>query len=248
MVRKLIVLSQSKSNQAIDQEEPTNSGMVIREPRAIKIIRISKIFKINTVQNNIIVIVLAALLSLQANGQPKKTVTNYLGIEGPISLQKNTFQLVWSSHPDPSLYKQEYLTAGDAFPKYKSMITVDFVVTGSTVDQAVATKIRELEQLKSTYDVNFEVIGNPATGEKIVDCLIGQTATNDQNSLIERDVFRFKPVKAKSGQTGIFLYAVSTRKYGAEIKPFLTKLKMEKQILVREVAKLPIPELNISLK
>lgn len=247
MVRKLIVFSQSVACQVINVSASEDSKKEVFE--TTKINTRSKVFKVNTMKNNIIILALAALLSFQTSAQPKKTVTNYLGIEGPILFQKNTFQLVWSSHPDPSLYKQEYLAAGDAFPKYKSMITVDFVVTGSTVDQAVATKIRELEQLKkSNYDVNFEIISNPKSGEKIVDCLIGQTAVNDQKSLIERDVFRFKSVKAKSGQSGILLYAVSARQYGAEIKPYLIKLKSDKQIMVRDVAKLPIPELNISDK
>ena len=249
MVRKLIVLLDDKCNLTISQNGKGGHKMPVPELQERELRGVSKTFKINTMKNNIIISMLAALLSLHINAQPKKEVKDYLGIEGPILLQKNTFHLVWSSHPDPSLFKQEYLASGDAFPKYKSMITVDFVVTGSTVDQAVATKIRELEQLKkSNYNVNFEVISNPTTGEKIVDCLIGQTAANDLNSLIERDIFRFKAVNAKSGQAGIFLYAVSTRKYGPEIKPFLIKLKTDKQILVREVAKLPIPELNISAK
>ncbi len=200
-------------------------------------------------QNKFYFILTAAFLfaSVQSHGQAMKNPVNYLGIPGPVSVQKVPHQLVWSSHPDPSLYKQEYLAAGDAFPNYKSMVTIDFVLTESTVDQAVAAKLRDLEQLKkSNHDVNFEVISNAATGEKIIDFLIGQNAADEQKSLIERDVYRFKAVKTKTGQRGIILFAVSTRKYGKDIKPFLLKLKNEKPVLVSEVAKFAIPVVNIT--
>jgi hypothetical protein len=195
----------------------------------------------------IIPLIAASLLlaSVHSFGQNNKAVVNYLGVPGPIPLQKKSYQLIWSSHPDASLYKQEYLVAGDAFPNYKSMITIDFVVAGSTVDDAVRTKLRELEQLKKTLDVNFEVIANPATGEKIIDCLLGQTAADAQKSIYEHDVYRFKAVTAKSGQKGIVLFALSNRAYGNDIKPFLTRLKTERKALVGDVAKAPIPEITV---
>ena len=55
------------------------------------------------------------------------------------------------------------------------------MLTESTVDQAVATKLRELDNLKRTNPiVNYEVIKNPTTGEKIIDCLIGNNAANER--------------------------------------------------------------------
>lgn len=189
---------------------------------------------------------LMALLlgSVQSYGQNKPAI-NYLGISGPLTLQKKSYQLIWSSHPDPSLYKQEYITAGDGFPNYKSMITIDFVVGAVTVDDAVRTKLRELDQMKKTLDVNYEVISNPATGEKIVDCLLGQTAADEQKSIYEHDVYRFRAVTAKSGQKGIVLFALSNRAYGKDINAFLVKLKAERKTWISEVAKVIIPEITI---
>jgi len=90
--------------------------------------------------------------------------------------------------------------AADAFPNYKSMLTIDFVVTTSTADQAAAAKIREWDSLKrSGYDVDFKIL----------------------------------------------LFAISNRKYGKEVNPFLLKLKSDRQNLVSEVLKFPIPEPNI---
>ena len=185
------------------------------------------------------------LASVQGFGQNNKPAVDYLGIPGPIVFQKKSYQLTWASHPDASLYKQEYLVAGDGFPNYKSMITIDFVVAPAGLDDAVRTKLKELEQLKKTLDVNYEVISNAATSEKIIDCLLGQTATDDAKSIYEHDVYRFKAVTAKSGQKGILLYALSNRAYGKDIQPFLTRLKAERKTLVTAVAKAVIPEITI---
>lgn len=188
-----------------------------------------------------------SVLSGQSYGQTTKAVINFLSIPNPINVQKKAYQLSWSSHPDASLYKQEYLAVGDAFPRYKSMVTVDFVVTESTVDQAVSAKIRELENLKRTNPiVQYEVMSDAATGEKLIDCLIGTNAANERTNLVERDVYRFKSIKAKSGHHGILLFAVSERKYENDITPFLTRLKADKSILVNEVAKLSMPEINVT--
>lgn len=187
------------------------------------------------------------LLSCQSYGQTTKQPVNYLSIPGPINVQKKAYQLSWSAHPDASLYKQEYLAVGDRFPNYKSMVMIDFVLATTTVDQAVSTKVRELETLKATNpSVNFNILSNNTTGEKMIDCLIGQTAPDDRNSLVERTVFRFKSVKTTSGQQGVLLFAVSTRAYGPEVDPFLVKLKTDKPLLVNEVAKLSLPAIQVT--
>ena len=199
-------------------------------------------------QNSLFITGLLSLLSLTYSGfgQQKKDATNFLSIQGPIYVQKKAYQLSWSSHPDASLYKHEYLAVGDQFPNYKSMVMIDFVLTGSTVDQAVATKISQLEKLKATLPiVQFNLIANKATGEKIIDCLMEQTAADDRNSVVERTVYRYKSILTKSGQRGVLLFAVSTREYGKGITPFLVKLKTDKPILINEVAKLSLPEINI---
>lgn len=197
---------------------------------------------------NPLFICLFTLLMLSDSGyaQTPKPAVNYLGIQTSISVQKKVYRLAWSAHPDASLYKQEYLVAGDDFPKYKSMVGVDFVLTESSVEQAVNTKLSELNSLKRTNPiVNYNVVRNPTTGEIIIDCLIGNNAAMERDNLVERNVYRFKSVKTNSGQRGILLFMVSDRKYGSEITPFLTKLKGDKPLLINEVAKLSMPEIQL---
>ncbi len=199
-------------------------------------------------KHSLVLTALAGVLSIlyPVYGQAKKETINFLSISGPIYIQKKAHQLSWSSHPDASLYKHEYVALGDQLPNYKSMVMIDFVLTESTVSQVVITKISQLEKLKETLPiVNFNVIENKATGEKIIDCLIGKTAADDRNSVVERTVYRYKSVRIKSGQRGIVLFAVSTRKYGKAINSFLLKLKTDKPVLVHEVAKVALPEISI---
>ena len=57
------------------------------------------------------------------------------------------------------------------------MVMIDFVLAATTVDQAVSTKICELETLKATNPiVNANVLSNEAKGQKMIDYLIAQTA------------------------------------------------------------------------
>lgn len=198
-------------------------------------------------QTHLAIVSLAGLLFIpcQGYGQPKKQAVNFLSISGPISVRNEIHHLAWSSHPDESLYKQEYLAAGDQFPKYRSLVTVDFVVTGSTVDEAVKSKIGQLNGLKGAHSsVNYEVVGHKTTDEKIIDCLIVQTAADDRNSLMERNVFRYKRVRTKSGQEGLLLFAVSTRHYGIGIKSSLIRLKTDKLLLINDVANRLLPAID----
>jgi hypothetical protein len=76
--------------------------------------------------------------------------------------------------------------------------------------------------------------------------LIGNYATaNEADNVAERNIFRFKAVKAKSGQRGVLLFAVSTRRYGTDITPYLTQLKTDKPRLLNEVVKLELPTIRI---
>ena len=186
------------------------------------------------------------LLSCQSYGQAPKVAVDYLSIPGHFSVQNQVYQLAWSSHPDASLYKHEYLTAGDQFPNYKSLLTVDFVITPSPIGQAVSAKIRQLDEMKKMNPiVNYELMENKATGEVMIDCLLGQTAPDDRNSVVERNVYRYKSITATSGQRGILLVAVSVRAYGQAISPFLVKLKADRKKLVSEVARLSMPTIQL---
>ena len=94
-------------------------------------------------------LVVAALgSSTVLNGQPKKTVIDYLGLPGPVVFDNKTYQLAWTSHPTNNYYKQEYIAAGDKLDRFNTMIMVELLTGDIKVKDAAAAKMEELKKLK----------------------------------------------------------------------------------------------------
>ena len=71
----------------------------------------------------------ALVLSLGAAPVCAEAPVERLGVPGPLLLDGQAFHLVWSSHPFPHFYKQEYLPDGQTLAGYDQL---DFRVSGHT--------------------------------------------------------------------------------------------------------------------
>lgn len=194
-----------------------------------------------------LLVVSALALSTVLSGQTKKTVTDYLGLPGPIIFDSKTYKLAWASHPASNYYKQEYIVAGDNLDRFNTMVMVELVTGDIKIKDAAAAKLAELKKMKASNPmVNYESFENPATGEYMIDFLLSQnTADGKAISIVERNVYRYLPFKGKNGEQGIVLFAVSTRSYGDKINSFLTSLKAKKSELVNKVAAYKLAGLRI---
>ena len=194
-----------------------------------------------------LLVVSALALSTSLSGQTKKTVTDYLGLPGPVVFDSKTYKLSWTSHPTSNYYKQEYIVAGDNLDKFNTMIMVELVTGDIKIKDAAAAKMAELKKMKTSNPmVNYESFENPETGEYMIDFLLSQnTADGKAISIVERNVYRYLPFKGKDGEQGIVLFAVSTRSYGDKINSFLTSLKTKKSDLVNKVAAYKMAGLKI---
>ncbi len=67
------------------------------------------------------------------NAQSNKAVTDYLKLGGIITFEKQSYDLVWTSHPANNFYKQEYIQKNDAIPKFKTMILVDLITGNNNI-------------------------------------------------------------------------------------------------------------------
>ena len=76
------------------------------------------------------VALVAAVLLLAMGSARGQAVVERLSVPGPVQFGNETFVLAWSSNPAPSLYKQEYLPAGEVLERYRSMFMVDVVLDG----------------------------------------------------------------------------------------------------------------------
>jgi hypothetical protein len=161
-----------------------------------------------------------------------------LGIPGPLNFDGESYALAWSSQPSPNYTKQEYRPAGQATGSYASMLLVEVVEGGMTVEAALGAQLRLLNARKGSDPlVNFSAIRNQKTGEAILDFIIGGR-TPQGAAIAEWNAYRYAPRK----QGGVMLFAISRRAYGdAEIRAFLGRLKSERPGQVNRLAQQTLP-------
>ena len=191
----------------------------------------------------VIITVLIVSMAFISYGQNKPT--EYLNVPGPIILNKESFNLAWSSHPSSNYYKQEYVRSSDKIEKFKKMVLVEVLTGEAKAADLAKAKISELKRLKETNPlVNYDVFQK--SGEIIVDFLLSENSPDGKNvNIIERNVYRYKDITDKNGMKGVLLFGASERAYGNEVDAFLSSLKKDKSTLTNAVAASIIPEIAI---
>lgn len=167
---------------------------------------------------------------------------DWLGIPGPLVFDGTSYALAWSARPSATYIKQEYLPAGQATGSYASMLLVEVVEGGSTVEAVLGAQIRMLGARKGRDPlVNFSAIRNGASGEAILDFIIGGR-TAQGAPIAEWNAYRYTPRKGADGRDGVMLFAISRRAYGdAGIKAFLGRLKSERPGQISRLAQHTLP-------
>jgi hypothetical protein len=190
--------------------------------------------------NKLIVTTFLLFLSFVVNSQ---NVENYLETEKTIKFDNQNYDLVWSSHPNETYYKQEYLTKEQTLEKFKSMVTIDFLKGEFKVKDLVNQKIQELEKAKKSNPiVNFTVLEKD--GETIIDFLMSVSSTDGKKLLIvERNIYRYTNIETNNTK-GLLFFAVSKRAYENEIGEFFENLKKDKNSLIMKVGNFEIPKVN----
>jgi hypothetical protein len=184
------------------------------------------------------------LLSAFTPGTNLPPVKDYFGVPGPLAFNKAAYQLAWSSHPNATYYKQEYLSAGETSQRYSKMLMLEVATGDFTLQQLVKAKTTELDQRKQTDAVtNYAVIQNPNTGEYLLDFVISQG--DGANAIVEWNVYRYVKLKDKSGNKGVQLFAYSRRAYGAGTADFLKRLKTDRTADINAMAAYKVSEVKL---
>lgn len=180
----------------------------------------------------------AAIVSI-ALVVPAVAQEELLGIPGPIVFEETEFALAWTSHPNETYYKQEYVPAGEAVESYSQMFMVDVLTEGQTPEVAAAGMIAGLQERKATDQaVNYDLIENKATGELILDFLLSDASSG--TVIVEWNAYRYVPFG-----DGLVLFAISRRGYGDESTTFLSGLKDWRQASIEALATMELPEIAI---
>ena len=122
------------------------------------------------------------------------------------------------------------------------MILLEAVLSDIKVQDAVSTKVSELEaRKKSDVVVNYQMITNPDKTEYILD-FIESDGPPDALRIVEWNAYRYKRFTDKAGHKGLVLLGASRRAYGSEIKTFFGALKESRGKWIKSFTEMKMPE------
>jgi hypothetical protein len=179
-----------------------------------------------------------ALLAAAAMPASAQDATDRLGVPGPISFDGRSYELAWSSNPQPNYFKQEYVPAGEALATYGSMVLVEVVTSGGGVKEALSGQVQMLNERRASDPlVNFDIIQNQQTGEAILDFILSSKDEKGEY-IVEWNAYRYVPRQPD----GVLLFGVSHRAYGNDAaRSFLTNLRAFRPGQIDLVAKQELP-------
>lgn len=178
--------------------------------------------------------------TLIALAMPAAAQDDAIGAPGPIVFEETQFDLVWTSHPTETYYKQEYVPDGQAVESYAEMFMIDLLTEGATPQSAAADMVAGLEQRKGSDPVvNFELLSNEATGEIILDFLLSDSSSGA--TIVEWNAYRYVP----HGE-GLALFAISRRGYGNDgAVEFIGGLGEWRRASIEALATMELPQLVV---
>ena len=164
----------------------------------------------------------------------------------PSLLLKNTeYKLSFSTHPESEYYKQEYLAAGEDPARFKTMVWIDVIRSGMTLERIVEIKTAELQKRKKTDKLcNYKILDNEETGEYLIEFLMS-AKTADNVDIVEWNAYRYKGTIDRNGKKGIMLFAMSKRAYGKEVPAFMETLKKERGNYTAIIGDALIPKIRL---
>ncbi|MFI5158866.1 MAG: hypothetical protein ACHQF4_08365, partial [Sphingobacteriales bacterium] len=169
-------------------------------------------------------------------------VVNYYGIPESLSFNNIDYKLAWSSHPNDTYYKQEYVPAGDAVEHFHDMVMIDFIQTDLPLKKAVSAQINTIEDRKKTDKVcNYQLLKQ--NDEYILDFLMSEGTTTVNT--IEWSVYHYSAYTDKAGHKGILMFGVSHCAYDDDVMPFLRSLGNYRNAKLKALTVFPIPEIQI---
>lgn len=189
----------------------------------------------------VLFLIFLSVLKINAQTIPK----DYVNVPGPILFDKMSYGFVWSSHLTDNNYIQEYIRNGDNLDSFKTLITLDVLISNINLRDAALAKIAELKKLHEKNPVvQYQVYERK--NEVMIDFLMSENTPDDKFvHIIERNVYRYTSVKDSNGKVCILLFALSERAYDDDITPFFAKLKKDRNDLLNQVGTYKLPEITI---
>lgn len=178
--------------------------------------------------------------------RPGDEVTNYYGISETLNFNGLTYNLSWSSHPNDTYYKQEYIPKDNTADHFKDMVMIDFIITDIPVEKAVAAQIATIKERKKTDIVcNYKVLSNKDNpGNYILDFIMSEGNGGDVN-LVEWSAYHYKAYTDKAGHKGVLLFSICHRAYDNAAMDFMKSLHTYRDTNLTQLIKYDVPEIQI---
>ena len=192
-------------------------------------------------------------LPLFSSAQYDSLLTERLNIFGPVQFQNKSFHLVRTSYAADSstynTYKQEYLDSGQVLDTFRNMMLI-YVFTGTNMalEDIANAKVDELRELQKTNSlVNWQTFNNKKTGEFMLDFVTSENSPDGQYiDTVERSVYRYVMVTAKTGEECGVLFGITVRAFGDDVDPFMAAMKTKAKLdMIKNVGAYKIPEITI---
>ena len=176
-------------------------------------------------------IFIAAFMSISSITPPDQSVKEYLGLARTLAFDGASYTLSWSSHPTAAYYKQEYVLKGEKTEHFTKMILADVLVGNQLAKDLADNKIADLKQQKSGNPfIEYQL--SEKSGEYILDFIITANSADGKTiTIAERNVYRYRNFKNAAGKTGIVMYGISNRAYGAGCASFIKTQKNNRNTL-----------------
>ncbi|MGC4058633.1 MAG: hypothetical protein QM743_11015 [Chitinophagaceae bacterium] len=190
--------------------------------------------------------VLLLLLPAVAASAQTEIPKNYLGTESAITFAGLRYDLVWTAHPTPAYFKQEYLPKGEQIDRFKNLLMLEVLSGNVSMNEVIAAKVKELRKIKETNPVTqYELFEND--GEVILDFLLSVNSKDGKKvALVEHNVYRYRAERGTDGTEYVVLFGLSERSYGDDIDTFLPGLKDRRYDLISTVGLFEIPAVHIA--
>jgi hypothetical protein len=192
---------------------------------------------------------LLVCLSTTFGFKNKNAILNYYGIPKYLDFNGNRYDLGFSTHPNDTYYKQEYIPKGQNTEHFDDLIFIDFLNDDKIpLNNAVQTQIATLKERKKTDAIcNYQVLKNVNKKEYILDFLLSES-TNDKVSIVEWNAYRYIIYSDNSGHTGVLLFGVSHRVYDDKIDGFLKSFSLFRTEKLKRLSEYHMPEIQLKDK
>lgn len=169
-------------------------------------------------------------------------ISDYLSVGSELSFNNEKYNLAWSSHPNATYYKQEYLRKSDKLEQYEKMLMVEAIKTTLNPEKASQMKINELTNLKKVNPiVNFKQVQVSNQSDKII------SFTISGGNILEWNVYKYQQQQIEN-ENMIVLYAYSYRNYVStkeEVTKFMNYVKNNENKMIETITKTNIPKVKI---